>query len=66
MYYFGGSLKLKIMEQAKTLSVEHFKKGFRYLAWVGYEWTEVEYPKTGFSKSQLQAAIDKKIVKHLN
>ena len=36
-----------------SLSVKDVKKGFKYKAWIGYEWVEVEYPKTGFNREQL-------------
>lgn len=55
-----------VQSKTKELSMKDFKKRFKYEVWVGYEWVEVEYPKNGFSKSQLQAAIDKNIVRHLN
>ena len=45
----------------RPLSIEDFKDGFKYEAWVGYEWAEVEYGKNGFSKSQLKDASGKAI-----
>lgn len=31
-----------------TLSINDFKDGFKYEAWIGYKWINVEFPKTGF------------------
>ena len=47
------------------MKLSDFKKGFRYMAFVGYGWIEVECYKTGFSKEQLPLALEKKIAKPL-
>lgn len=46
-------------------SLRDFKKGFKYKAFIGYDWITVEYPKTGFSKEQLPTAIINKIVRFI-
>lgn len=47
------------------MEVSNIKPGFKYMAWVGYEWIEVEYPHTGFDKEQLTELINSnsKIIK---
>ncbi len=45
--------------------LKDFKNGFKYRAFIGYQWINVEYPKTGFSKDQLQTAINNKIVRFI-
>lgn len=47
----------------KALTIKDFKDGFKYYAWIGYEWIEVEYPKTGFSKQFLRQAIKQGLVR---
>lgn len=32
-------------------------EGMEYQAWTGYEWIDVTYPKTGFSKDQIEDAF---------
>lgn len=48
-----------------ALTIMDFKKGFKYKAWVGYEWVDCEYGKNGFSKYQLKIALDKGLIKRL-
>jgi len=50
----------------RALSIKDFKDGFKYEAWVGYEWVEVEVGKNGFSKSQLKDAIERGLVRSLH
>ena len=50
----------------RPLSITDFKDGFKYEAWVGYEWVEVEYAKNGFSKSQLKEAIERGLVRSVD
>lgn len=45
--------------------IKNIKPGFKYLAFIGYKWIEVEYPKSGFSKDQLKEAFAKGIAKPL-
>lgn len=62
---------LELLEEAtkktdeRVPSLSDFKKGFKYRAFIGYQWITVEYPKTGFSKDQLQTAINNKIVRFI-
>ena len=37
--------------------------GSKYQAWTGYEWIDVTYPKTGFSKDQIEDAFRKGIAR---
>lgn len=41
----------------RSLLVKDVKKGFKYQAWVGYEWQQMEYPMTGFNREQLVKLI---------
>jgi len=51
------------MEKHRTPTKNEFVHGFKYEAFIGHGWILVEYPKTGFSKSQIQDAIKDKIVR---
>lgn len=41
--------------------LHEFVKGFKYKAWIGYEWMECVFPH-GFSLSQMQDCINNQIV----
>lgn len=49
-----------------NLSLSDFVPGFKYEAWIGSEWMQVEFPNTGFTKDQLGTCIRNGIVRRIS